>query len=128
MAYRHNPQFEQGIHTSRQLAFELALTKNKPFLLTLGDLPMVTEKNYLEMISLFNKTQKTIFSTFETSATQILGPPAIFSVEDVSRLLSTNPFEKPAEVLKNFITYDNPNAALDIDRPEDLANLESKRL
>lgn len=94
-------------------------------LITLADLPKVSQADYQKMISLFNSPSDIV----ATLVTDSFGVPALFGSDYFSELMQIRG-EKGAKSLlmkyKERITaYANPNAGFDIDTDADFSNLNA---
>lgn len=108
--FLYNKDHSKGMGTSVQVAAQWALNAQQPLLLTLGDLPFVSEADYLKLIE--NMTALPVFSEMADGQH---GPPAVFPVQYLN-LLKKCPDTRGAKfVITEFETQTILSAAYDVD-------------
>lgn len=118
-----NADYQQGVAESLRAAAQLALDAAQPLLVTFADLPFVSGDDYRDLIAGYQKHGRTTFAEFATLRGLTFGPPAIFAPGDLPRLLELRGDRGAKAVFASdeaIIRIHLPNAARDIDRPDQL--------
>ncbi|WP_346860986.1 nucleotidyltransferase family protein [uncultured Draconibacterium sp.] len=94
-------------------------------LITLGDLPKISQADYREMIALFHSSRDIV----ATSVNDSFGVPALFGSDYFSELMQISGEKGAKPLLKKYkeriTAYDNPKAGFDIDTNSDYSNLNT---
>ena len=118
--------WKQGMGSSLAYACKTILSVENfdALLVTLSDLPLVTSKDYLQMIYRFISNSDIV----ATKSKNYLGVPAIFGSYYFNEIIKLNGETGARQIIKNHIEtvtfYDNIRAVADIDSLEDLNKVE----
>ncbi len=119
-----NEDYKQGIASSIACGVRAVADGADAILLTMADLPLVTEDHLSKLAETWRNSPRSIVaSAFEDT----LGPPAVFPKTDFDALLELQGDRGARQVLEanrdRVLQIDCEEAAFDIDRPEDLAGI-----
>lgn len=122
----YNDQWREGIASSIRSAVQITSAQKEalPLLILLADQVALNSRDISKLIILANDNPEKIVCTQHE---EILGPPSIFPSTYFVDLMQctgdTGAKKVIIEHMDNCIAIDTPNAAIDIDTPEDLKKL-----
>ncbi len=119
-----NEDYAQGISSSIARGVRAVADSADAILLTMADLPLVTEDHLSKLAETWRNSPRSIVaSAFEDT----LGPPVVFPKTDFDALLELRGDRGARQVLEanrdRVLQISCEEAAFDIDRPEDLAGI-----
>lgn len=126
----HNSRWQEGMSSSIAAGMEaLAKSSIDAVIVALIDQPLITSEIYNRLIAKYHQTQQAaIASTYAGT----LGVPALFDRSLFAELVNMKGKGGAKELLKRHsqpkYNLAVPQAAIDLDTPEDLANLRSLKL
>lgn len=117
----YNPDYQEGVAASLRVATRIAAAQ--PLLVTFADLPFVSAMDYRNLMAGYQTQERTTFAEFATPRGLTYGPPAIFAPKDLHLLLELQGDRGAKAVFAGDKVINRihlPNAARDIDRPDQL--------
>lgn len=119
-----NDEYEQGIASSIACGVRAVADTADAILLTMADLPLVTEHHLSQLARTWSDSPSSIVaSAFEDTQ----GPPVVFPKEDFAALLELGGDRGARSIIDanrdRVLEIGCEEAAFDIDRPEDLAGI-----
>jgi len=119
-----NSGFARGMATSIQCGVRSVAQHTDGILLLLADQPLITSRHLTSLVQTWRRKPDAIVASQYAGTA---GPPIIFPRSDFKKLLELEGDRGAKSVLEEnrnrLLTIDFENAAVDIDRPEDLARL-----
>jgi len=119
-----NPEFTRGMASSIQCGVRSVPGQTDGILLMLADQPLITADHLTLLARTWHKKPDSIVASQYAG---VAGPPVIFPRNDFAKLLELEGDRGAKSVLEEnenrLLTIKFENAAIDIDRPEDLARL-----
>ncbi len=120
-----NPRFAEGMSTSLRAGVQAVADSADAVLLMLADQPLVTEAHLDDLVAAWRASPASIIASHYADT---LGPPAIFPRAYFAALCALSGDQGAKPLLEadaaNVISVASDRAAIDVDRPEDLAGID----